>query len=35
MTKTIDWQPPASLNPDTPGLGLPPLDGVEHTLLPD
>ncbi len=27
----IDWQPPESFNPETPGLGLPPLEGVTHT----
>ncbi len=35
MTNIIDWQPPATFNPETPGLGLPPLEGVEHTLLYD
>jgi len=29
----ITWQPPASFDPEGEGLGLPPLEGVEHTLL--
>ncbi len=37
MTSTapITWQPPETFDPHTPGLGLPPLQGVEHTLLYD
>ncbi len=35
MTDMIDWEPPETFNPETPGLGLPPLAGVEHTLLYD
>jgi len=35
MKTIIHWQPPETFNPQTPGLGLPPLDGVAHTLLYD
>lgn len=35
MTTPITWHPPKTFNPETPGLGLPPLAGVEHTLLYD
>ncbi len=35
MTNMIDWQPPASFNPEIPGLGQPTLDGLAHTLLHD
>ncbi len=31
----IQWRPPESFDPDAKGLGLPRLDGVEHTLLYD
>ena len=31
----LTWQPPASFDPEKPGLGLPTLEGVEHTLLYD
>ena len=26
----LTWQPPASFDPEKPGLGLPTLEGVEH-----
>lgn len=35
MESPITWNPPASFNPEAPGLGLPPLEGVTHTLLYD
>jgi hypothetical protein len=35
MTNMIDWHTPETFNPETPGLGLPPLAGVKHTLLYD
>jgi hypothetical protein len=35
MTTPISWNPPGTFNPETPGLGLPPLEGVAHTLLYD
>jgi len=35
MTTSITWHPPETFNPEMPGLGLPPLAGVEHTLFYD
>lgn len=35
MNPPIRWEPPASFDPEKAGLGLPPMDGIEHTLLYD
>ncbi len=35
MTNTITWKAPETFDPEAPGLRLPPLEGVEHTLLYD
>ena len=31
----VQWKPPASFDAQTPGLGLPPLEGAAHTLIYD